>query len=125
TGIDLHTVADGRLVQRLRHDPRRRSGLAGNEVTALLRDQAGLIWVGGFGVGLQRHDPNNQSIWLRGADAQVGSPFSQADVRSLLQVDNGEIWAATNRGGVAVMDTLLRVPGALWPRTPKQALAAS
>jgi ligand-binding sensor domain-containing protein len=125
TGIDLHTVADGRLVQRLRHDPRRRSGLAGNEVTALLRDQAGLIWVGGFGVGLQRHDPNNQSIWLRGADAQIGSPFSQADVRSLLQVDNGEIWAATNRGGVAVMDSLLRVTGALWPRTPKQALAAS
>ncbi|MEF8723025.1 MAG: two-component regulator propeller domain-containing protein [Candidatus Accumulibacter delftensis] len=125
TGIDLHTVADGRLVQRLRHDARQRSGLAGNEVTALLRDQAGLIWVGGFGVGLQRHDPNNQSIWLRGADAQVGSPFFQADVRSLLQVDNGEIWAATNKGGVAVMDSLLRVTGALWPRTPKQALAAS
>ena len=125
TGIDLHKLADGHLVQRLRHDPRQRTGLAGNEVTALIRDQAGLIWVGGFGVGLQRHDPNNQSIWLRGADPEVDSPFSQADVRSLLQVDNGEIWAATNKGGVAVMDGLLRVTGALWPRTPKQAVAAA
>lgn len=120
TGIDLHDVAGGRLVQRLRHDLRKRWGLAGNEVTALIRDQAGLIWVGGFGVGLQRHDPNNRSIWLRGADPQPDSPFSEADVRSLLQLDNGEIWAATHKGGVAVMDKLLRVTGAIWPRTPGQ-----
>jgi hypothetical protein len=62
-----------------------------------MRDHAGLIWVGGFGVGLQRHDPNNRSIWLRGADARARQPFFAADVRSLLQVDNGEIWAATIR----------------------------
>ena len=116
TGIDLHDAIDGRLIQRLRHDLRNRTGLAGNEVTALIRDQAGLIWVGGFGLGLQRHDPSNRSIWLRGADAQPDSPFSKADVRALLQVDNGEIWAATPKGGVAVMDQLLRVTGALSPQ---------
>jgi diguanylate cyclase (GGDEF)-like protein len=125
TGIDLHDAVDGRLVQRLRHDLRKRSGLAGNEVTALIRDQAGLIWVGGFGLGLQRHDPGNRSIWLRGADAQPDSPFSIADVRALLQVDNGEIWAATPKGGVAVMDQLLRVTGALSPQSPRAAGAAS
>ena len=116
TGIDLHDAVDGHLVQRLRHDLRKRSGLAGNEVTALIRDQAGLIWVGGFGVGLQRHDPSNRSIWLRGADARPDSPFSEADVRALLQVDNGEIWAATPKGDVAVMDQLLRVTGTLSPQ---------
>ncbi|WP_300319115.1 ligand-binding sensor domain-containing diguanylate cyclase [Accumulibacter sp.] len=116
TGIDLHDAADGRLIQRLRHDLRKRSGLAGNEVTALIRDQAGLIWVGGFGLGLQRHDPGNRSIWLRGADEQPDSPFSKADVRALLQVDNGEIWAATPKGDVAVMDPLLRVTGAVSPQ---------
>lgn len=124
TGIDLHDVADGRLVQRLRHDLRKRSGLAANEVTALIRDQAGLIWVGGFGVGLQRHDPNNRSVWLRGADPQPDGPFSEADVRALLQLDNGEIWAATHKGGVAVMDKRLRVTSAIWPQTPGQAKAS-
>ena len=34
-------------------------------------------------------------------------------MRSLLQVDNGEIWAASHRGGVAVLDRQLRVVGAL------------
>jgi hypothetical protein len=39
-------------------------------------------------------------------------------VRSLLQLDNGEIWAATHKGGVAVMDSQLRVTGAVWPQAP-------
>jgi hypothetical protein len=39
-----------------------------------MRDHAGLIWVGGYGLGLQRHDPNNRSIWLRGADTTVRRP---------------------------------------------------
>ena len=125
SGIDLYDVRSGHLVRRLTHDLRKRAGLAGNEVTALIRDHAGLIWVGGFGVGLQRHDPSNRSIWLRGADPQPDSPFAEADVRSLLQLDNGEIWAATENGGVAVMDRQLRVTGAVRPRPPVQAQSAA
>ncbi|WP_313950738.1 two-component regulator propeller domain-containing protein [Accumulibacter sp.] len=122
SGIDVHDAVSGHLMQRLRHDVRKRSGLAGNEVTALIRDHGGLIWVGGFGLGLQRHDPNNWSIWLRGADPE--GPLASADVRSVLQVDNGEIWAASHEGGVAVMDGQLRVTAALWPRGPRQSTAS-
>ncbi|WP_210546823.1 ligand-binding sensor domain-containing diguanylate cyclase [Rhodoferax sp. PAMC 29310] len=103
------------LVSQLKHDIRQRSGLAGNEVTTLVRDQAGWIWVGGFGLGLQRHNPNNLSIWLRGADLTLGSRLDGPSVRSLLQVDNGEIWAASHRGGAAVMDSRLRVIGEVAP----------
>ncbi len=125
SGIELYGVRDGRLVQRLQHDPRRSAGLAGNEVTALMLDHAGLIWVGGFGLGLQRHDPNNRSIWLRGADLGPNSLFPVADVRSLLQVDNGEIWAATHQGGVAVMGSELRVTGAVRPQGSGKAKTAA
>jgi ligand-binding sensor domain-containing protein len=116
SGIEIRDLRDGRLRQRLQHDPRKPAGLAGNEVTSLTLDHAGLIWVGGFGVGLQRHDPSNRSIWLRGADAQPDSPFSAPDVRSLLHLDNGEVWAATHQGGIAVMDGQLRVTGTVQPR---------
>ncbi len=105
------------LVKQLKHDIRQRSGLAGNEVTTLIRDQAGWIWVGGFGLGLQRHNPNNRSIWLRGADNNPLSRLNEPSVRSLLQLDNGEIWAASHRGGVAVMDSHLRVIGEVVPPT--------
>ncbi|MDE2275338.1 MAG: diguanylate cyclase, partial [Burkholderiales bacterium] len=115
SGIDLHDLASGRLLRRLRHDPRRPLGLAANEVTTLLRDRAGLIWVGGYGLGLQRHDPNDIAVRLREADLRPGSPLADADVRSLLQADDGRIWAATHGGCVAWLDTGLQATGALCP----------
>jgi hypothetical protein len=121
SGIEIRDVRSGALLQRLRHDLHNPRGLAANEVTTLLLDHSGLIWVGGFGVGLQRHDPGRRSLWLRGADRQPGSILSVPDVRSLLQVDNGEIWAATHNGGVAVLDQSLRTTGAVVPRLPAPA----
>jgi diguanylate cyclase (GGDEF)-like protein len=109
TGIDLHAASDGALLRSLGHDVSKPDGLAGNQVTSLLTDRAGAIWIGGLGGGLQRHDPKNRSIWLR--DAEPGGPLADADVRSLLVRCNGEIWAATPGGGVAVMDHGLNVIG--------------
>ncbi|ODV09623.1 MAG: hypothetical protein ABT20_10295 [Rubrivivax sp. SCN 70-15] len=113
--IDLRARADGRLLRQLRHDPRRPFGLAANEVTTLLRDRAGLIWVGGLGLGLQRCDPADVAIRMREADLRPGSPFSEADVRSLLQTDDGTLWVATHDGCVALMDTALQVTGSVCP----------
>ena len=127
SGIDLYGVHDAHLQRRLRHDPRYPAGLAGAQVTSLVLDRAGWIWVGGLGGGLQRHNPNNRSIWVRGADPAPDSPFADADVRSVLALDNGEIWAATHNPGVAVTDAQLRVIGALHPQAvaadPNNALA--
>lgn len=124
SGIELYNVRNAGLLQRLQNDPRKSAGLAGNEVTTLVLDRAGWIWVGGLGLGLQRHNTNNRSIWLRGADPQPGSPLEEANVRSVLQLDNGDIWAGTHAGGVAVMDKQLRVTGAvrLLPQAQVQAL---
>jgi diguanylate cyclase (GGDEF)-like protein len=112
-GIDVHDSTTAKLLQQLRHDPLNPTGLAGDEVTHLLADRAGWIWVGGFGLGLQRHNPANRSIWVRGPDASPATrhetAFRKADVRSLLQLDNGDIWAAQHKGGVAVLDPQLRV----------------
>lgn len=122
TGIDLHALDDGRLLRSLRHDVRKPGGLAANHVTSLLTDHAGAIWVGGLGGGLQRHDPNNRAIWLR--DADPARPLEDADVRSLLVLGHGEVWAATHRGGVTVMDGGLNVIGGLRPPPAAAAGAA-
>ena len=40
---------------------RRAMGLAGNDISALLRDGSGAMWVSGYGLGLQHkqiHDPD-------------------------------------------------------------------
>jgi len=104
------------LLRHLSHDIRKPAGLAGNEVTALMTDQAGWLWVGGFGLGLQRHNPNNRAVWLRGADLTLTSRLNDPSVRSLLPLDNGEIWASSQRGGIAVMNSALRVIGEVLPK---------
>ena len=112
-GIQIFDVRSAKLLKQLQHDVRRPSGLAGDDVTQLLLDRAGWLWVSGFGLGLQRHNPGNQSIALREADPDNISVLNKADVRSLLQKDDSEIWAATASGAVAILDETLRVRGHL------------
>lgn len=61
-GIDIVAADDGRLLQRLRHDPSIPSSLAIDQVHSLFRDRSGLLWVGTGGGGLQRHDPRNRAF---------------------------------------------------------------
>lgn len=114
-GIQIFDLLGTTLLRQLRHDARRPAGLAGDDVTQLLTDRAGWVWVGGFGLGLQRHNPGNKSIALREADLDAASPFQDPDVRSLLQLANGEIWAATHSGTVVILDSALRARGQLPP----------
>jgi diguanylate cyclase (GGDEF)-like protein len=114
-GLEIFDGRDGRLLQRLQHDVRKPAGLPGNDVRALLLDRAGWVWLGGYGLGLQRHNLRNLSVTVLGADAQTGRPFEDANVRSLLQLDSGEIWAGTDSAGVMVLNPQLGVLAALRP----------
>ncbi len=113
-GIEQRELAEGRLQRLIRQQPLGRAGLASNEVRALLRDHAGWVWAGSYGGGLQRHNPANTSIWVRREEAgSQGGIFAQANARSLLQLDSGEVWVGTAERGVAIMDAQLRLTGAL------------
>ena len=125
TGIDVYDSQSGKRIQSLRYDPRSTEGLAANEVTTLVRDHAGWIWIGGFGLGLQRHDPNNVSFWVRGMDADDASPMAQPDLRGLVQLNNGEVWASTHTAGVAILSSGLATVGAVRPRIPEPGSSAS
>lgn len=117
TGLDLHHASTGRALRALRHDLRRPQGLAGNEVSALLRDQAGAMWVAGYGIGLQRHDPAQAAIAVvTPAPPAAGLP-ARADLRQLLQHSDGTLWAADHEGRLLQMDAELRVRALLPPQT--------
>ncbi|MFM2068249.1 MAG: hypothetical protein RLZZ584_3158 [Pseudomonadota bacterium] len=114
-GVELRGVAAGRLRRALRHDPHHAGGLAADEVRSLLLDQAGWVWLGGHGLGLQRHNPGNLAIRVRGPDHRPGARFEQAAVRSVLQARSGMLWVGTHTDGVVLMDAALQVTGGLHP----------
>jgi diguanylate cyclase (GGDEF)-like protein len=113
-GIDLRGT-DGRLLKRLERDLRRPWGVGGNNVVALLRDASGGLWVGSYGGGLQRHSVN-PGLWVRRGEGASGAVFEEGDVRSLLQLRSGAIWAGTHDRGVAVFDDRLRLVAEIRPR---------
>jgi signal transduction histidine kinase/ligand-binding sensor domain-containing protein len=99
---------DGRLLQTLRPDRRKPGSLAGTVFHALLQDRAGTVWVGSYGGGLQRHHPGSDGVWVRKEDGDPTSPLADPDVRSVLQLDNGDVWLGTSGRGIAVLDARLR-----------------
>ncbi len=116
-GLELRDSADGRILMRLVRDRLKPKGLAANNVVALLRERSGGLWVGSYGGGLQRYSPNN-GLWIRAFEGEGGSSLSEGDVRSLHQLNNGEIWAGLHEGGVAVLDLGLRRIGQILPTAP-------
>ncbi|NCT84229.1 MAG: diguanylate cyclase [Comamonadaceae bacterium] len=114
TGVELR-AADGRLLQLLKRNQRRPWTLGGTDFHALLRDQAGTLWVGSYGGGLQRYDPENKSLWVRRQDDAPASPLAETDVRSVLQLRNGEIWLGTLERGIAILDPRLRLLDTIKP----------
>jgi len=113
-GIAWLDPDSGELRRRLHHNPHLPGGLAGNDVNVLLRDQTGTMWVGGYGVGLQRHR-QHPALAVRGPDADPASPLASADLRGLLPRRDGLLMVATHSGAVALLDAGLRTVGR-WPR---------
>ena len=108
-GLEIRRAQDGALQRLLRYDVARPWGLGGTDVRVLARDASGLLWLGSYGGGLQKHVPNGGAIWVRRGSGDGRSVFGVVDVRSLAEHPNGEIWAGTSDRGVAVLDSQLRL----------------
>lgn len=102
-GLFWVNPASGAIEAVLRQDPRRAMGLAGNDISGLLRDQSGAMWVSGYGLGVQRH-LSHPALAVRGPDADPASPLAEADVRAVLALRNGEVLAPTQTGHVVRLD---------------------
>lgn len=109
SGIEVRDAANGHLMMHLRHDPARASSIGSNEVRAMFVDRANLVWVGGYGGGLQRHDPRRRSLRVRRQGDGHGNVFEDPNVRSVLELQDGRIVAGTQENGVAVFDRDLRL----------------
>lgn len=91
---------DARTFKIYRHDPANPASLPANDVSALLVDHAGRLWVGGEGTGLERLRDDGEGFehWLH--DAQDPGSLGGNDVMSLAQGPDGSIWVGVYAGGL-------------------------
>lgn len=106
TGIEVRAADSGELLQRLRHTARRIGALAAQDVMGIVRDRSGVLFVGTYGGGVQRHVPP-----LPGISVVRPAPDDQWDgigIRSIAEMRNGEIWLGRSQHRVSVLDASLR-----------------
>lgn len=88
----------------LAHDPSIPDGLSFDAAGALLVDPSGLLWVGSWGGGLQRHNPRNTAVSiLRHSPVQTGH-LSYPNLLSVLELRDGRVLAGTTQNGIDIID---------------------
>ncbi len=103
-GIFVVSAHDGTILHRMRNDPAMGSSLALDQIGAMLRDRSGLIWIGTWGAGLQKHLPNNNAIRMLRHSPTYATGLTRANVRSILETKDGRILIGTEGNGIDIFD---------------------
>lgn len=100
-------AVDSRMMQvrEIRHDRTLPSSLAHDDVWALLRDNAGSVWVGSTG-GLSHHPADPGLISTIFGPSQRPGGLTGSDVIAILPTHDGRIWLGYLGGGIDVIDPM-------------------
>ena len=97
------TRYDGYTMRSFRYDPSNPGGPGGSYPETIYADPRGFIWIGFYGMGLDRFDPRTEEfIHYRYHSGDAGGLSS--DTVNVLSMDaGGKLWIGTN-GGIDVLD---------------------
>lgn len=119
-GIYIVSAKDGSILHRMRNDPAIPSSLALDQIGSMLKDQSGIIWIGTWGNGLQKHLPSHDTIRMLRHSPTYSTGLSRANVRSVLETSDGRILMGTEGNGIDIFDRRRGIIGGYRP-TPNQA----
>jgi PAS domain S-box-containing protein len=102
-GFDIYDIEEDRFYHYV-HDPDNPNSLSSNNVTAVMEDSRGIIWIGTGGGGLNRFDESTNT-WTR-FSFKPGSEKGPASntIWSLLEDSRGALWFGTWDGGLSRYD---------------------
>ena len=118
-GINIVRADDGKVEKKLHHDLSIASSLALDGVGAMLKDRAGQLWIGTWGGGLQHYNPQNQAIRVVRHSPLRPEGLSQAEVDSVLELEDGRLLIGTDANGIDIVDRHKGLVGGYRPQAGK------
>ena len=94
---------DGSRMTSYKNDPKNLNSLGGNYPEYLFADSTGIIWIGFYGTGLDRFDPETGSFTHFRQNKNDPSSLSNDTVASVLLDHEGNLWVGTY-GGLDLLD---------------------
>jgi streptogramin lyase len=92
------TRYDGNTMTRYQYDPKNINTAGGKYPECILADSAGFLWIGYYGMGIDRFDPESSSYTHYQHIANNPESLSSDTISALLIDHLGNLWAGTNRG---------------------------
>ncbi len=122
-GIDIVDPETLAVTGHLAADATQSNTIPGDRIGTMLRDSAGVVWVGTWGQGIARHDPSTRAFRsVRYSPTRPDGLSYPAAVRAMERRD-GTIWVGTNGNGVDVLDAGYRRVRTFLPGTAITCLA--
>jgi diguanylate cyclase (GGDEF)-like protein len=100
-GIEARDAGSGQLLRTFHHDPAIPDSLDSDRIGTMMVDRAGVLWVGLWGRGLNRHLPDSGFRVLSHSPTRPDS-LTHPDVGCILETSAGEVWIGTRGNGVDV-----------------------
>jgi len=97
------TRYDGQNLKRYQHDAGIENSLGGTYPESLFIDESGIIWIGFYGQGLDRFDPDTETFTHYRHDSTDLSSLSNDIVPAILRDHLGNLWIGTY-GGVDLLN---------------------
>jgi len=94
---------DGSHMTRYRNDPKNPNSLGGSSLECIAVDSSGNIWIGFYGVGLDKFDPVTGIFTHFRHDTLNKASLSDDFVSAVLVDHLGNVWVGTN-GGLDLLD---------------------
>jgi len=110
-GIYILDAKTGKIQHRIRNDPAIPSSLGLDQIGAMLTDQSGLLWIGTWGNGIQKHMPNNNAISMLRHSPNSPKGLTRPNIRSLLETKDGLLLMGTEGNGIDIFDRKLGLIG--------------
>lgn len=91
---------DRGVVNHYYHTPEQTGALSFNHINTIFKGQLGFLWVGTYGGGINRMDPNPSPFEFHTHHPYQKESISNSQVRTLLEYEPGVLWVGTLGGGL-------------------------
>lgn len=92
------TRFDGYSMRSYRYDPGNPAGLGGSYPETIYTDPKGFLWIGFYGMGLDRFDPSTEKFTHYRYYPGEANSLSSDTVSVVCMDRNGKLWIGTNNG---------------------------
>jgi ligand-binding sensor domain-containing protein len=92
------------VFKQYRHDPDNPNSISSNFIRIVYQDRSGNLWIGTYGGGLTKFDPQNEIFTHFRADNTIPNSLSNDYVFTIHEDKNGILWLGTWGGGLNRFD---------------------